>query len=282
MTGVSIRTLQAVLSLVALFGRIACAEDKPDIEYGRASGESLRLDAHIPDGRGPFPMVIMVHGGGWTSGDKHKDITTVLEALTKSGEFTWFSINYRMAPTNHWPACFKDVQTAIRWARGHATEYKGDPQRMALMGYSAGGQLTCLATVQAKEDMRVQAVVGFAPATDMVADTERRGGLSKSLQALFGRETVDDTVKTLLKEMSPINYVRPGLPPFLFVQGDADKTVPYDQTLAFMSKLKENHVPCEIIMIKGAPHRITDWDKFDPSYKEKLVAWLEQKLAVKK
>jgi acetyl esterase/lipase len=271
-----------MLSLVALFGRIACAEDKPDIEYGRASGESLRLDAHIPDGRGPFPMVIMVHGGGWTSGDKHKDITTVLEALTKSGEFTWFSINYRMARTNHWPACFKDVQTAIRWARGHATEYKGDPQRMALMGYSAGGQLTCLATVQAKEDMRVQAVVGFAPATDMVADTERRGGLSKSLQALFGRETVDDTVKTLLKEMSPINYVRPGLPPFLFVQGDADKTVPYDQTLAFMSKLKENHVPCEIIMIKGAPHRITDWDKFDPSYKEKLVAWLEQKLAVKK
>jgi acetyl esterase/lipase len=282
MTGVSIRTFRAALSLVALFGGIVCAEDKPDIEYGRASGESLRLNAHVPDGSGPFPMIIMVHGGGWTIGDKNKDITVVLEPLTKSGEFTWFSINYRMAPTNHWPACYEDVQTAVRWAKAHATEYKGDPQRIGLMGYSAGGQLACLAAVQAKDDTRVQAVVGFSPATDMVADTERRGGLSKSLQTLLGREAVDDATKVLLKEMSPINYVKPGLPPFLFVQGDADQTVPYDQTLNFMSKLKENDVSAEIVTIKGAPHRITDWNKFDPSYKEKLIAWLEQKLAMRK
>ena len=133
MTRASITMVRAVLSLVALFGGNVFAEDKPDIEYGRASGESLRLDAHIPDGRGPFPMVVMVHGGGWTSGDKHKDITMILEPLTKSGEFTWFSINYRMAPTNHWPACFEDVQTAIRWAKAHATEYKGDPHRVTLV-----------------------------------------------------------------------------------------------------------------------------------------------------
>ena len=282
MTGASIRTFRAMLSLITLLGGIVYAGDKPDIEYGRVSGESLRLDAHIPDGTGPFPMVIMVHGGGWTSGDKQKDITVVLEPLTKSGEFTWFSINYRMAPTNHWPACFEDVQSAVRWVKAHAAEYKGDRQRVALMGYSAGGQLACLAAVQAKEDTCVQAVVGFSPPTDMVADTERRGGLSKSLQALFGCEAVDDSTKALLKEMSPINYVRPGLPPFLFVQGDADKTVPYDQTLAFMSKLKGNGVTNDIVTIKGAPHRITEWDKFDPSYKDKLIAWLEQKLAVKK
>ncbi len=282
MTGASITTVRAVLSLVALFVGNVFAEDKPDIEYGRASGESLRLDAHIPDGSGPFPMVVMVHGGGWTSGDKRKDITVILEPLTTSGQFAWFSINYRMAPTNRWPACFEDVQTAIRWAKAHATEYKGDPHRVALMGYSAGGQLACLAAVRAGEDTRVQAVVGFAPPTDMVADTERRGDLSKSLQALFGRETVDDATRALLQEMSPITYVKPGLPPFLFVQGDADKTVLYEQTLAFMSKLKENGVTNDIVTIKGAPHRITDWDNFDPSYKEKVITWLEQTLAVKK
>ncbi len=282
MTRASITTVRAVLSLVALFGGNVFAEDKPDIEYGRASGESLRLDAHIPDGNGPFPVVVMVHGGGWTSGDKRKDIAVILEPLTKSEEFTWFSINYRMAPTNHWPACFEDVQTAIRWAKAHATEYKGDPQRVALVGYSAGGQLACLAAVRAGEDTQVQAAVGFSPPTDMVADTERRRGLSKSLQALFGRETVDAATRALLKEMSPITYVKPGLPPFLFVQGDADKTVPYDQTLAFMSKLKGNGVTNDIVRIKGAPHGIAEWDKFDPSYKEKLIAWLEQKLAVKK
>src|SRR5580658_1950801 len=274
MTGASIRSYRAVLLLVALFGRVVFADDKPDIEYGRASGESLRLDAHIPDGSGPFPVVIMVHGGGWTTGDKNKDVTVVLEPLTKSGEFAWFSINYRMAPTNRWPACYEDVQTAICWVKTHATEYKGDSQRIALLGYSAGGQLTCLAAVQAKDDTHVQAVVGISPATDLVADTERRGGLSTSLQALLGRATVDDVTKALLKEISPINFVKPGLPPFLLVQGDADKTVTYEQTLAFMSKLKENHVPCEIVTVKGAPHRITDWDKFDASYKEKLIAWL--------
>ncbi len=282
MTGLSITTVPAVLALVALFGGNVFAEDKPDIEYGRASGESLRLDAHIPDGSGPFPIVVTVHGGGWTSGDKSKDIAVILEPLTRSGEFTWFSINYRMAPTNHWPACFEDVQTAIRWAKAHATEYQGDPHRVALVGYTAGGQLACLAAVRAGDDTRVQAVVGFSPPTDLVADTERRGGLSKSLQALFGRETVDDATRALLKEMSPITCVKPGLPPFLFVQGDADKTVPYDQTHAFMSKLKENGVTNDIVTIKGAPHRITDWDNFDPSYKDKVIAWLEQKLAVKK
>jgi acetyl esterase/lipase len=265
-------------SLAALCARTAIAGDKLDIEYGRASGESLRLDAHVPDGAGPFPMVIMVHGGGWSSGDKRKDITVILEPLTKSGEFTWFSINYRLAPTNHWPACFQDVQTAVRWIKTHATEYKGDPHRVALMGYSAGGQLACLTAVRGGEDTRVQAVVGFSPPTDMVADTERRGGLSKSLQMLFGREAVNDSMRALLREMSPINYVKPGLPPFLFVQGDADKTVPYEQTLAFMAELKQNNVPCDIVTIKAAPHRITDWDKFDTSYKEKLVAWLERSL----
>jgi len=236
----------------------------------------------VPDGVGPFPVVVVVHGGGWTSGDKRMDTTMILEPLAKSAEFTWFSINYRLAPANHWPACFEDVQTAIRWVKAHAAEYKGDPQRIALMGYSAGGQLACLAAMLAREDTRVQAVVGFSPPTDLVADTERRGGLSKSLQALLGRETLDAATQVLLKEMSPITYVKPGLPPFLFVQGDADETVPYDQTIHFMSKLKENNVPNDIVAIKGAPHRITDWDKFDPSYKEKLMAWLERKLAVRK
>ncbi|HVM59921.1 MAG TPA: alpha/beta hydrolase [Verrucomicrobiae bacterium] len=284
MTGSCCRTFRIVVSLVALAGSVVFAEDKPDIEYGRASGTSLRLDAHVPDGAGPFPVVLMVHGGGWSSGDKHKDVTVVLDPLTKTGEFTWFSINYRMAPTNHWPACFEDVQTAIRWVKAHAAEYKGDPQRMALMGYSAGGQLVCLAAVLARDNTRVQAVVGFSPPTDMVADTERRNGLSKSLQMLFGRDTntVDASAKELLNEMSPIEFVKPGLPPFLFVQGDADKTVPYEQTLAFMAKLKENGVTNEMITIKGAPHRITEWDKFDPGYHQKLLAWLEQKLAVKK
>jgi alpha-L-fucosidase 2 len=144
-----------------------------DIEYGRADGESLRLDVNVPDGAGPFPVAILVHGGGWSAGDKRgtdkpgssADISPWFEPLTAAG-FTWFSINYRLAPTHRWPACFEDVQTAIRWVKAHAAEYRGDPRRIALFGHSAGGHLVCLAAVQAQADTRVQAVVGFAPVTD--------------------------------------------------------------------------------------------------------------------
>ena len=269
--------VKAFVLVGVLSGGIVFAEDKTDIEYGKAGDESLRLDAHVPDGPGPFPMVLIVHGGGWGAGDKRKDITLFFEPLARTN-FTWFSINYRLAPTNHWPACFEDVQTAIRWVKAHAREYKGDPQRLALMGYSAGGELVCLAAAVAKKDTRVQAVVGIAPPTDLAREIDRRGGLSTSLKALFGHDAVDDQTRPLLKEMSSINYIKPGLPPFLLIQGDADKSVPYDLTKNFQAKLKGNNVPCEFITVKGAPHRIADWDKFDPSYKEQLMAWLNRTL----
>jgi alpha-L-fucosidase 2 len=193
-------------------------------------------------------------------------------------KFVWFSINYRLAPTNHWPACFEDVQRAIRWAKAHAAEYKGDPRRIALIGYSAGGQLVCQAAVLAKEDTRVQAVVGVSAPTDLMADTERRGGLSKSLKDLLARENVDDDVKAILREMSPLNHVHPGLPPFLLIHGTIDKSVPYEQSPIFQAKLKENGVACDLVTITNAPHAIATWEKIDPGYKEKMAFWLKQTL----
>jgi alpha-L-fucosidase 2 len=115
----------------------------------------------------------------------------------------------------------------------------------------------------------------------MEADTVRRGGLSPSLQALFGHTAVDDQTRPLLREMSAINFVKPGLPPFLLIHGDADKSVPYEQSVRFQTKLKENGVPCELIVIKDAPHRITDWSKFDTSYQACMITWLEGNLAAK-
>ncbi len=261
-----------------------------DIEYGRAGGESLRLDACVPEGAGPFPVTILVHGGGWSNGDKRgtdkpgsaADISPWFEPLTTAG-FTWFSINYRLAPAHRWPACFEDVQTAIRWVKAHAAEYRGDPRRIALVGHSAGGHLVCLAAVLAQDDTRVQAVVGFAPVTDFEQELPIRGGLSTSLQNLHGRpKEVTPEALALLRETSPINHVKPGLPPFLLLHGDADKSVPYQQSLNFQARLKANGVSCDLITMPGAPHRLTGWSQFDPTYSDRMVAWLQKALAESK
>jgi pectinesterase len=250
-----------------------------NIEYGEASGEKLVLDAHIPEGEGKFPVVLIVHGGGWMSGDREKDIVPVF--APSATNFTWFTIFYRLAPTNHWPACYEDVQTAIRWVKKHAPEYKGDPNRIALLGYSAGGHLVTLAGTRAESDTRVQAVASFAPPTDLVSDNERRGGLSTSMKALFNYDTtnITDAVRAVLKENSPLTYVKSGLPPFLIVQGSADKTVPAEQSLVFQKALKAAGVDCDLIMIPEGQHRIADWTKFDPEWQKKLIAWLNEKLS---
>ena len=215
------------------------------------------------------------------TGDREKDIVPVFAPFATN--FAWFTIYYRLAPTNHWPACFDDVQTAIRWVKQHAAEFKGDPNRIALLGYSAGGHLVTLAGTHADADTRVQAIAAFAPPTDLVADNERRGGLSISMRNLFNCDTTNLTasVRAVLKENSPLTYVQPGLPPFLIIQGSADKTVPAGQSLAFQEKLKAAAVDCDLIMIPGGQHRIADWEKFDPAWQGKLIGWLNEKLAVK-
>jgi alpha-L-fucosidase 2 len=215
------------------------------------------------------------------TGDREKDIVPVFAPFATN--FTWFTIDYRLAPTNRWPACFEDLQTAIRWGKLHAAEFKGDPNRIALLGYSAGGQLVTLAGTHADADTRVQAIAAFAPPTDLVADNERRGGLSISMRNLFNCDSTNltDSVRAVLKKNSPLTYVQPGLPPFLLINGSADKTVPFGQTKNFFKALQAANVDSELITIPEGQHRIADWDKFYPAWQEKLISWLNEKLAVK-
>lgn len=257
------------------------AELRSDIEYTRTSDIAQQLDACVPDGTGPFPIAILIHGGGWGAGNKRAegDIKPLMEPLTQAG-FVWFSIDYRLAPTNLWPACFEDVQSAIRWVKAHAAEFKGDSNRIALIGYSAGGHLACHAGVLADDSTRVQAVVGCAAPTDHIADSERRGGLSKSLQVLLARPPeLDAATRQTLREMSPINYVKPGLPPFFLIGGTEDKSVPYSQSVNFQERLQQAGVPVELVTLTNATHRLGEWHKFNAEYQTKLIAWLQKQLA---
>ncbi len=267
-----------LLALLGGLSGVSAAELSTNIEYGRAGTNRLLLDASVPAGTGPFPVGIVVHGGGWSAGDKEHDVAPMEIPLT-AAKFTWFSIDYRLAPAHRWPAGIEDVQTAIRWVKAHAAEYKGDPQRIALCGYSAGGHLACLAATLAQPDTRVQAVLGFAPPTDMVADNERRNGLSKSLQMLFNLppELTTETRQTLAG-ISPIELVKPGLPPFLLIAGTADKTVLYSQSVNFQARLRASGVPCDLLTITNAQHRIMDWSQFDPHFEEAIQDWLVKTL----
>ena len=248
------------------------------IQYGEAGGEKLLLDARVPEGSGRFPVLLIVHGGGWSGGDKQTDIVPVLAPAVTN--FTWFTINYRLAPTNRWPACYEDVLTAVRWVKQHAPEYKGDPSRIALIGYSAGGHLVTLVGTCTNADTRVQAIVGFAPPTAIAFDAQKRGSLDKwvSMKYLLGRDSLDDETLQTMREISPSEHVQPGLSPFLLVQGSLDKTVAYDQTLIFQAKLKAAAVNCDFITVTNGQHRIQDWDHFHPGWASEVAAWLEQNL----
>lgn len=279
--------MRFLLLLFFSIGAVArAAEFKRDVEYGRVGETRLLLDASIPDGDGLHPIAILIHGGGWDSGDKAgsnipgngADITPWFEPLT-AARFTWFSINYRPSTQQRWPACLEDVQTAIRWVKAHARDYKGDPRRIALFGHSAGGQLACHAALLAETDTRVQAVVGFAPVTDLEQDAHNRGGLSTSLQRLFGRpKELTDESRALLRAHSPINHITKAAPPFLLIHGDADKTVPFAMTEAFLARLGAAGVPHDLIIIKGGPHSLVAWEKIDATYKPIMIAWLQKTL----
>jgi alpha-L-fucosidase 2 len=124
--------------LLACAAAFAAPTDKTDVEYARPDGKPVLLDLHIPDGAGPFPAAILIHGGGFDEGSKSTNVRPLFEPLASAG-FAWFSIDYRLAPTARFPQTMDDVWSAIRWVKGNAATYHVDSSRIALIGESAGG-----------------------------------------------------------------------------------------------------------------------------------------------
>jgi len=267
-----------------LLGAVATAAPtfQTDIEYGVAGGESLRLDLCIPDGPGPFPAVILVHGGGWNAGDKSGGpnkalIAPMQDPLTRGG-FAWFSINYRLAPKYRYPADIEDIETAIRWVKAHAAEYRVDPQRLALSGESADAHLIAMAVVRATGATRVAAVVPFYGPFDLIGQARPGQRLGPNMSALFGLKVLDEQAERALHDASPLNFVKPGLPPFLLVHGTADSKVPYRQSTDMQAALLKAGVPCDLLSIKGGDHGMINWAKLGADYQDKVVAWLAKTL----
>jgi alpha-L-fucosidase 2 len=273
-----------IVCLALAFGSNAPAARHMDIEYASVAGESLKLDVYVPEGAGPFPAVILVHGGGWTSGDKSGGpkkalIAPMQEPLERAG-FAWISINYRLAPKHRYPACIDDVETAIRWVKSHAGQYQLDLERIALSGESAGGHLVALAAVRADESTRLAAIVPFYAVFDLGARVKSGEPLPANYVALFGHDSADAPMRTLLRDASPLTHVKPGLPPFLLVHGTADTRVAFEQSTTMQTRLRAAGVPCELLAIKEGSHGMIGWNNLAPDYPERVVEWLKRTLRV--
>ena len=255
------------------------AVDLTDIEYANAGGVRLTLDAHVPDGNGPFPAAILVHGGGWVAGDKQQYITYIFQPLSDAG-FAWFSINYRLAPQFKFPADADDVESAIQFVKANAAKYKVDPKRIALIGESAGGHLVSYVGARNRPDSRVAAVVSMYGVHDFVAAAVQWKPLPHELLDLFGITAVTAETAPELIKASPVVYISKEMPPFLLMHGSKDEDVPYEQSVEMCDKMKKAGAHCDLITIEGAPHGMDHWESHGEWlwYKKALVEWLKKTL----
>jgi len=271
---------KAVFSFVLLLVFLSAGramQVQTDIEYGNAGGEKQLLDIYEPDGSGVFPAVIMVHGGSWVAGDKQGDEKIFSKPLADAN-FVFVSINYRLAPKYKWPACYDDALAAIKWVKANGSQYKIDTKCIAVMGCSAGGQIAALAAMTSDSDREVQAIVLVAAPTDLVYDSMRRGDITLYLNNVLNCKKLDAQSLQLLWEISPVNYIRAGLPPFLLIHGTADTTVPCQISINFKSRLDLANVPYDMILIDGGTHNFKGWSARNKDYVEKTINWLKDNL----
>jgi alpha-L-fucosidase 2 len=257
----------------------AGAVDFKDVVYAEVDGVRLALDAHVPDGAGPFPTAILVHGGGWVAGDKQEYINYLFKPLTDAG-FAWFTINYRLAPQYKFPAAAEDVEKAILYVKANAAKYKVDPQRIALIGESAGGHWVSYVGVRSRDRLRVAAVVSMYGIHDFVTACQEWKPVPTEVLQLFGINAVDATTAAALIKASPVIYISHDSPPFLLMHGSKDEDVPFGQSVEMCDKMKQAGARCELITIQGAPHGMDHWEPHPEFlwYKKALVDWLQKTL----
>ena len=268
------------------------AIDRKDVEYARPDGKPVLLDLHVPDGTGPFPAAILIHGGGFDQGSKSTNVRPLFEVLDGAG-FAWFSIDYRMAPEFRFPQAIEDVNSSIRWLKAHAAEYRVNASKIAIIGESAGGFLVNYAGTHETAETRVAAVVDFYGPVDYgKLALERRehperfnmtsinrhaangGGIH-----FFGAEQLDEAGLAKLHALSPIFAVHKGMPPFLCIHGTKDDQVSFEQSTAMCDAMHQAGAKCELVTIEGGGHGMGGWrDPGMQHWKPEMVAWLKKTL----
>jgi acetyl esterase len=271
---------------LALFVSIAVAapiaSSTKDIEYSRPAGVPLYMDDSIPAGAGPFPAVIIVHGGGWVRGNRRLDVEPLFEPLERA-RIAWFSIDYRLLRNlTELGEPVEDVQNAILFVKEHASGYRIDPEKIALIGESAGGQLVAMAALDPKPRAHVRGVIAFYAPTDLVALARDSTLIPEQLRNSLRGTPFEALLLGGLRQVSPIDRISPGAPPFLLIHGTMDALVPFAQSQAMCDRLIASGSTCQLYAIEGGEHGMRWWESSHPrealEYKTVVVQWLRQEL----
>jgi acetyl esterase/lipase len=275
-----------------------------DVIYGRKYGVALTMDVFTPKNDANGAGIIIVVSGGWFSG--HDAINPeFVKPFSKRG-YTVFTVVHGSQPKFTIPEILEDMNRAVRFIRHHAKDYKIDPDRLGIAGGSAGGHLSLMQGTAGtkgdpkakdpvdRESSRVQAVACFFPPTDFLNYGEKgkdaigRGVLADFKAAFDLKEwdkdkkcfvsvTDEEKILELGKKISPIYFVTAETPPTLIIHGDADKLVPMQQAESIIDKLKEEKVPCELVVKKGQGHGWPDLVKDFYTFADWFDQYLKKK-----
>jgi alpha-L-fucosidase 2 len=268
----------------------AAVVDQKDVEYARPGGRPVLLDLHVPDGPGPFPAAILIHGGGFDEGSKSTNVRPLFDVLADAG-YAWFSIDYRMAPEFRQPQASEDVSSAIKWVKANAAKYHVDVAKIALIGESAGGYLVNYAGTHETPETRVRAVVDiYGPVDYGKLAEERRDHPERFNMAtinrhaangggihFFGAVQLDAAGLAKLHAASPIFAVHKGMPPFLCIHGNKDDQVSYEQSPMMCAAMKNVGAGCEVVTVEGGGHGMGGWKAPEQQHwKAEMIAWLKK------
>ncbi len=219
---------------------------------------TVDLIVYVPDKAGTYPAILDIHGGGWEKRQIESD-RPMMERLAARG-FVTALVSYRLSTEAPYPAALHDCKAAVRFLRAKAKELKLDPERIGVMGGSAGGHLSgLLAMTSGKPEFEgegphrefssaVQASIVMAATQDLV--TANAGKSSASAVKFFGG-TLEDR-RAIYEQASPITHVRAGVPPTIFIEGEKD-TLKIGRA-EMQAKLRALGVETAVHTLKDAPH----------------------------